>query len=882
MDKYGYTIKPKKEEKPAELYRKPDLALMTTFQLREICRREKIIQGVMDPMDREDLIRVILRYRGADEYFLIRRHDEAGLAAAGRVFKESVLRERRDLPLTCSSRIVAYKGCAIRFYDGLTLPWEADLAGTNAFIVSGDMTVCAILNLLPLGGRRDCLYLTMEAESVCRESEVKNYSLYCMGRRESEKMYRICSGTYDFTPGCMEVYRIPLLDFEVREPVRLPIPAAMDFGTSSTTAGVWLDRQYFEKAGLRDGERGLHMNQANYALFYDTASDWKETPLLPSAVGVCGVGGGVCSTGESAPEFLFGYDAVRLAGVSSTDGGFCVFYDIKRWVSDYEKQEEITDRSGRGRLMRRADILKAYFEYVIQAVRDRFKCRVEAVHISCPVRQKARFQALFAEILPEYAAGQKDMIDEGVSVLYNTISELLENGRLQDGEEYQALIIDCGGGTTDLCSCRFRVWDRRAAYRIEIDTAYENGDTDFGGNNITWRVMQLIKVALVNRLYPAELKSVSALLSGFDCDVFRYVDENGCAALYRELESEYQKAEKRLPTRFREFENQGRADYYKVKNNFYVLFGLAEKVKKEFYGHVGTLRIALSSGSAGESADARIQADKWKLSVQSGRGLETIKEFPEVLISVYGLELLLKADIYGVIRRFMEPMYEENALEDYSIIKLTGQSCRIGMFRDALKEFVPGKLIRFRRQEGQGGDPAKDAGLKMACIQGALRYLRDRQYGFADLSIRAEEPALPYQVTAYTHTGEEAVLIRSLERNARSGIISRNLEDLTLKLYLKDPEGRERRQYACQSSLSDFEEKTYEEIRALHGDHICQADTDDIAGQEARFFVWAKPGEWAFCVVPVYRKDGKLYLGKEETCYFENEGWMQNFFDGMK
>ena len=27
MDKYGYTIKPKKEEKPAELYRKPDLAL---------------------------------------------------------------------------------------------------------------------------------------------------------------------------------------------------------------------------------------------------------------------------------------------------------------------------------------------------------------------------------------------------------------------------------------------------------------------------------------------------------------------------------------------------------------------------------------------------------------------------------------------------------------------------------------------------------------------------------------------------------------------------------------------------------------------------------------------------------------------------------------
>ena len=42
------------------------------------------------------------------------------------------------------------------------------------------------------------------------------------------------------------------------------------------------------------------------------------------------------------------------------------------------KQEEITNRRGRRRLMRRADILKVYFENVIKAVRDLFKCRVDA------------------------------------------------------------------------------------------------------------------------------------------------------------------------------------------------------------------------------------------------------------------------------------------------------------------------------------------------------------------------------------------------------------------------------------------------------------------------------------------------------------------------
>lgn len=82
--------------------------------------------------------------------------------------------------------------------------------------------------------------------------------------------------------------------------------------------------------------------------------------------------------------------------------------------------------------------------------------------------------------------------------------------------------------------------------------------------------------------------------------------------------------------------------------------------------------------------------------------------------------------------------------------------------------------------------------------------------------------------------------------------------------------------------FKDFEEKTYEEIQKRYGEHILQADTDDIIEQEVRFFVWARPMDWVFSVVPVYRKDGKLYLGKEEEFYFENDGWVQNFFDGLK
>ena len=248
-------------------------------------------------------------------------------------------------------------------------------------------------------------------------------------------------------------------------------------------------------------------------------------------------------------------------------------------------------------------------------------------------------------------------------------------------------------------------------------------------------------------------------------------------------------------------------------------------------------------------------------------------------MNIYQLELLLKGDIYGLVRRFMEPMYEEDTLEDYSLIKLTGQSCKIGMFRDALKEFVPGRTIQFKRRSG---DLTRDLELKMTCVDGALKYLKDKKYGFADVTVTNEVPALPYRVTAYTHNGEKVVLIHRLRRDEESGMISRNMEDLTLKLYLEDLDGQERYQYVCHSSTEDFEEKLYEDIRQMYGNHIRQADTDDIVEREVKFFVWTRPEEWAFLVVPVFRREGRLYVGKEKMFYFENEGWMRNFFDGMK
>ncbi len=194
---------------------------------------------------------------------------------------------------------------------------------------------------------------------------------------------------------------------------------------------------------------------------------------MPSVVGAI-------SVEQGRPQFIFGQSAVDLSNTCYVDEGFSIFYDMKRWISDYEKEEEITDRQGRRAFLPRKDIIRAYFEHIISITENQFKCKVEQIQVSCPVKQKFLFQKLFQEILPEYVSQEEEMIDEGVAVLYNTIANMLESGSLDMEQTYQALIVDCGGGTTDLCACHFQVRDDRVAYHYPALIRHmKNGNRDF-------------------------------------------------------------------------------------------------------------------------------------------------------------------------------------------------------------------------------------------------------------------------------------------------------------------------------------------------------------------------------------------------------------------
>jgi len=868
----GYTFNPIEKAEEKRRYRRGDLELMTTHQLREICHREKIIHGILDPLDKDELIHVILRFRGTADEHLITEYIPDGAARLDAMITNATKHFDTAHHLDGSATIVVYEGTATAYFDQITTAYDPRLVDTNALVVSNDQTVCGVFNVRALGRKRDRLYLVRDRSLHCTEAtQMKNYSLYCFDRETSSLIKDLYTGEKKRMPDQhLMVYKLPILDFSVREPQPLEIPLAIDFGTTNTAVGAYLDSTYFENTGERPGARGLTQDAVNYALYYDTTTDeHRETVILPSVVAVRSLEG-------IKPQYAFGYDAVRLANSIYTDESFSVFYDIKRWIADYAKMEELTDREGRHALVPRKEIIKAYFEYVIAQAEDRFKCTIPSIHVSTPIKQKPLFRNLFREILPQYVADMEETLDEGVTVLYNSISERIARGSYQNGVPQRALVIDCGGGTTDLCSCTYTITDKRVAYDIALETTYENGDTNFGGNNLTRRIMQLIKLELAARL--GAKVSPEEVVQGLDIDTYRFVDEHGVAAVYANLEAACDVAEQVLPTRFQQFETANRSDYFKVRSNFYFLFQLAEQVKKVFFNRAGVLRVHLGSEDAGPSDAVHIKMDKWKLSILKSGRLESLKTIPSFFLNIYDIELLFRADIYGIIQKFLHPLYENEALYDFTAIKLSGQSCKISLFADAIKEFIPGKVIQFKRVSGSMDEQAK-LDMKLSCVDGALQYLKDRKYGFANITVAIGKPALPYEITATNHRGDMVTLIPRLDRNRQKGTISRNMENLTLKLYLNDADAVQRYSYTYQCRGAEFSPVTYEELRQ-HLPHIQQEETDNIVEGEAKFFVWADTDQWGFFVVPVTRLEGGLRLGKTRLFPFENDTWVLNFFDG--
>ncbi|MCM3292080.1 molecular chaperone [Paenibacillus sp. MER 180] len=860
-------------------YTREELSEMTTFQLRNICHQEKLVEGMIHTLDRDGLIATVMKYRGAEESQLIQTASPGGLERVEKMVQTYL---RMPLPndggIRVPAKITLYDGLKLDRHDGYRVEAGTEIAESNVLLVNEHMELCAILNLVKDSLRPGSYWLAMGEGAKVRKTANRQYSLLFFPKQVSEYVYRTYYRSTPQPPANLYYYKIPVADLDIRELEETDAVLAIDFGTTNTTAGAYLHGGYVASPNATDLLNGrIRLDRINYVCFPDGTSkegEWIES--LPTVIGIAD-----CSDPERI-RFSFGSDALQDKRKSGYSSSASVFHGMKRWVNNYKRLEEVTDGHGNAATVSRSDLLRAYMLHVIRTAEHQFKCRFKHLHLSGPVKMKTQFIDMFADMLPEYRIETRDALDEGLAVLYNTIADQMEKQRFLDGEEYQALVIDCGGGTTDLSSCRFRIEDGHIAYKLDIHTSYENGDTNFGGNNLTYRIMQYMKITFADFYRKARLPDIDSLIDIPATDIYRHVDEFGADAVYSRFDARYKETEHFLPTRFKEYENHARDEYQRVRNNFYVLWELADGMKKEFFRKTGILRNRFHSGPGSRTeSDLNLTAvDRWCLSLRENGQFRDVYEPPDIVFNIQEMNQLIRGDIYAIVRKFLDEFYRDGRLQDYSIIKLTGQSCRIDVFREALKEFVPGRAIEFRQKAEDSG---KVPELKLACLRGALRYLSARKSGLIEAQLTNHAPVVPYSVSAWTHTGREKMLISGYERlDQAQGSISRPLSAHEIEFHIRGGDGQLRHTVTYRNDFADYRPALYEEIAAQYGASIPQDDTDSIANGEAKWFVFAGDGSWGFNAVPVARVNEQLHIGKKQFYAFENDLSELDFFDGLK
>ena len=864
-----------------ELFFEEELRRKSYYEMYQIALKEKLIEVYLQNPTREELINILMKYRGVKANYTIASYKENGLANIQHLFDEKLSgRIHHENKIKIPHKIIDYKGLNLTREDNYKIQIPDGVGKGNIFLVNSNNYVCGIFHLEKDLVSKDLYYL-ISKDKMLRVDNLKSnkYSFIFLKEEDLKFTYKFYNmkknGNTASYPYKLNYYKVEIEDFEVRELEETNATLCIDFGTTNTALGTYLDSNYIKNVPTNDilNEK-ITLNAINYVKFDD--GDRKYREIFPTLAYV-----EECFDKENI-KFLFGYDALKKLEMNDYVMTGSLFYGLKNWVHNYKEEEKIVDEYGNTQYVKREKIIKAYLDYVVKRAEYQFKCKFKRIHASSPVKLKEQFLNLFEEIFTkdeenEYEIVKKNSMDEAIAVLYNTIENQIRKGKYEENEEYSALIIDCGGGTTDLAACKYRIENKKVFYYLDIKTSFENGDENFGGNNLTYRIMQYLKIVLATKYSNKKSIKIRNLIKYNDSVLYKAIDEYGVDKIFEKMDEMYKKCEKIIPTKYSKFENKMSDEYKKIKNNFYMLWEAAENLKKEFFTIDGRLRTRfdIEHNYDGENDLHITKLKTWKLHILNDGYFNTITTYPREIFTIKEIEKIVKIDIYGMLRKFLNTYYNEGALFDYSLIKLSGQSTKINTFQEVLKEFVPGKMIEYRELM------AKDNyDLKLNCLDGCIKYLNYKKFGHMEVSIKNEVPLVPYSVWTEKYNGEMIELIRTARKaQVMVNYIDKSSSAMEFKVCVHNAEGEKKKELVYKN-INEYNEKDAVEILFEYEGILTQNDTDTIQNEITRFFIYTDLNNWGFYIVPIKRTNDQLFLGKKKYFSYENNLNDISYFDG--
>ena len=504
-----------------KLFYEEELRKKSYYEMYQIAIEENLVNVHLETPTREELIALLMKYRGVKENYCIDEYNKNGLANVQHLF-DSKLGERihNENKIKVPHKIILYKELDLMKEDNYKIEIPENVSSANVFLINANNYLCGIFQLeKDLKSRNK--YFLISRKKFFRVEKLRNNKFSFLFFKESDlkfihKFYNLKEDELEpLYPYQMDYYKVEIENFIVRNLEMTNTPLCIDFGTVNTAVGAYLDKNYVKELPTNDILNGnVVIDAINYVKFDDGERRYRE--IFPTLVYVDD-----CSDSKNI-KYSFGYDVLRKLEKNDYIVNGSIFYSLKRWVHEHNKLEKINDEFGNILYVKRKDIIKAYLKYVVNRAEYMFKCKFKKIHASSPVKLKEQFLTMFQEIFTvennyrrknsknkenfekeinesnkisnerhyEYEIIRENAMDEAIAVLYNTIEIQIKKGRYKENEEYSALIIDCGGGTTDLAACKYVINRDRISYYLDIRTSFENGDENFGGNDLTYRIMQ--------------------------------------------------------------------------------------------------------------------------------------------------------------------------------------------------------------------------------------------------------------------------------------------------------------------------------------------------------------------------------------------------------
>lgn len=518
----------------------------------------------------------------------------------------------------------------------------------------------------------------------------------------------------------------------------------IDFGTSNTTAGSYriIDEYGFDP---------------ELVTFADVTNDNKLVNYFPTVVYVEN-----CENPERI-KYRFGFEAKAREKEGNYESSASIFYQIKHWLiedSFYNEQIEIFDKNGNTTKILKKDIVKAYIRHIISLSEDYFNVKFGELHFTAPVKMKHKFISILKQLLPEYTIVE-DAIDEAGAILFDYVSDKFVKWKQKKSEEKvtnegNVAVIDCGGGTTDLATCSYRFIgkdDISHINKIEIDTQFSNGDFNYGGNNITYRIMQLIKMKIALKYGYISAEEFNKVLERSENDILLDADKDDYdgTSLYKEYDELYTKCEGFLPTQFNNMSDVFfDEDMPKIKRNFYYLWQFAEQVKIIFYREEKEVKKDKWDDAIQTIGDIKLN---YLYKIEDDSLIKLDSPLDELEITITEIRKVIFGDIYNLLNRILNL---DNGLPNpvYEYYRLSGQSCKINLFNELLKEFIPGKRLRAKME--RSFEHVESISLKKHCIDGSIRYMMYKRLNMrTELVTTHELPERIYSVYFSDLMGEE-------------------------------------------------------------------------------------------------------------------------------